>query len=105
MRIIRPGMSVRRIDTAARQIITRAGYGKFFSHGTGHGIGLAVHEEPTLSPRGHGVVEEGMIFSVEPGIYIPRWEGVRLEDLVLVTAQGFEVLTLLSKEIKDNIIE
>jgi Xaa-Pro aminopeptidase len=104
MAAVRPGASVRRIDAAARNIISRAGYGKFFGHGTGHGIGLAVHEPPTLSPRGSGVVEEGMVFSIEPGIYLPGWGGVRLEDLVLVTDRGCEVLTYLSKELKDNII-
>ncbi len=103
MKAIRPGVSVRRIDAAAREVISRGGYGKFFGHGTGHGIGLAVHEPPAISPRGSGVVEAGMVFSVEPGIYIPGWGGVRLEDLVLVTERGCEVLTYLSKDLKDNI--
>lgn len=103
MRAIRPGVNVRQIDAAAREVIARAGYGKFFGHGTGHGVGLAVHEEPTISPRGRGVVEEGMVFTVEPGIYIPGWGGVRLEDMVLVTARGCEVLTVLSKDLKENI--
>jgi len=105
IRAVRPGESVRRIDNAAREIITRAGYGKFFGHGTGHGIGLAVHEAPTISPRGSGVVKEGMVFSIEPGIYLPEWGGIRLEDLVLVTERGCEVLTYLSKELKDNILK
>jgi len=104
MKLIRPGTSVRRIDAAAREVISRAGYGDYFGHGLGHGIGLAVHEPPTISPRGSGVVEAGMIFSVEPGIYLPGWGGVRLEDLVLVTDRGCEVLTYLSKELKDNIM-
>ena len=104
IRAVRPGASVRRIDAAARDVISRAGYGKFFGHGTGHGIGLAVHEPPTISPRGSGVVKEGMVFSIEPGIYLPGWGGVRLEDLVLVTDRGGEVLSYLSKELKDNII-
>jgi Xaa-Pro aminopeptidase len=103
MKAIRPGVSVRRIDEAAREVIARAGYGKFFGHGTGHGVGLAVHEEPSISPRGRGVVEEGMVFTVEPGIYLPGWGGVRLEDMVLVTARGCEVLTRLSKDLKENI--
>lgn len=103
MKAIRPGASVRHIDAAARGVIARAGYGKFFGHGTGHGVGLAVHEEPTISPKGRGVVEEGMVFTVEPGIYIPGWGGVRLEDMILVAARGYEVLTLLSKELKENI--
>ena len=104
MKAIRPGVSVRRIDAAAREVISRGGYGKFFGHGTGHGIGLAVHEPPAISPRGSGVVEAGMVFSVEPGIYLPGWGGVRLEDLVLVTERGYERLTYLSKELKDNLI-
>ena len=103
MRAIRPGVSGRYIDGAAREVIARAGYGKFFGHGTGHGVGLAVHEEPLISPRGRGIVEEGMVFTVEPGIYIPGWGGVRLEDMVLVTPRGCEVLTVLSKELKENI--
>ncbi len=104
IKAVRPGESVRRIDAAARDIITRAGYGKYFGHGTGHGIGLAVHEPPTLSPRGSGFVQEGMVSSIEPGVYLPGWGGVRLEDLVLVTGRGGEVLSPLSKELKDNII-
>jgi len=105
IRATRPGVNVRSIDRAAREVISRAGYGKFFGHGTGHGIGLAVHEPPTLSPRGSGVVEAGMIFSVEPGVYLPGWGGVRLEDLVLVTEGGCEVLTYLSKDLKDNVLK
>jgi Xaa-Pro aminopeptidase/Xaa-Pro dipeptidase len=105
IRAIRPGINVRSIDRAAREVISRAGYGKFFGHGTGHGIGLAVHEPPTLSPRGSGVVEAGMIFSVEPGVYLPGWGGVRLEDLVLVTERGCELLTYLSKDLKDNVLK
>ena len=103
MRTIRPGVSGRFIDGAAREVIARAGYGKFFGHGTGHGVGLAVHEEPLISPRGRGVVEEGMVFTVEPGIYIPGWGGVRLEDMVSVTSRGCERLTVLAKELKENI--
>lgn len=105
MKAVRPGVSGREIDAAAREVIRKAGYGGFFGHGTGHGIGLAVHEDPAISPRGKAAVAEGMVFSVEPGIYIPGWGGVRLEDLVVVTAAGCERLTYLSKEIKDNIIE
>ncbi len=101
---VRPGVTGREIDAAARDVIQKAGYGKFFGHGTGHGVGLAVHEAPLISPKGKAVVEEGMIFTVEPGIYIPGWGGVRLEDMVQVTSNGCERLTYLSKGIKDNII-
>jgi len=104
MKAVKPGVRVRQIDAAARQVISQAGYGKFFGHGTGHGVGLAIHEPPTISPRGKGVVEPGMVFSVEPGIYLPGWGGVRLEDLILVTERGCETLTYLSKDLKDNIL-
>ena len=104
IRAIRPGVSVRRIDAAARDVIQKAGFGKYFGHGTGHGVGLAVHEEPSISPKGRGIVEEGMVFTVEPGIYIPGWGGVRLEDMVVVTSGGCELITYLSKELKDNIL-
>lgn len=103
LRVIRPGVSVREIDGAARRVIQRAGYGPCFGHGTGHGVGLAIHEEPSISPQGAGVVEEGMVFTVEPGIYVPGRGGVRLEDMVRVTSRGIERLTRLSKELKDNI--
>lgn len=101
---IRPGALVRKIDAAAREVIGRAGYGKFFGHGTGHGVGLAVHEAPTISPKGQGFVEAGMVFTVEPGIYVPGWGGVRLEDMVWVTDRGYERLTFLAKDLPENIL-
>ncbi len=104
LKAIRPGVSFRRIDEAARELISRAGYGKYFGHGTGHGVGLAIHEAPSISPRGRGVAEEGMVFTVEPGIYIPGWGGVRLEDMIRVTGRGYERLTVLSKDLKDNLL-
>ncbi len=104
MREIRPGVSVRRIDAAAREVIRKEGFAQYFGHGTGHGVGLAVHEEPSISPKGKGIVEEGMVFTVEPGIYIPDWGGVRLEDMVVVTSRGCELLTHLSKDLEDNIL-
>lgn len=104
LKTIRPGVGWRQIDAAAREVISRAGYAKFFGHGTGHGVGLAVHEAPRISPQGRGTIEEGMVFTIEPGIYIPGWGGVRLEDMVLVTAGGWEKLTVLSKDLKKNIL-
>lgn len=104
LKTIRPGVSFRQIDAAARGVISRAGYGKFFGHGTGHGVGLAIHEAPNISPHGRGVAEEGMVFTVEPGIYIPGWGGVRLEDMVWVTRRGCEKLTVLSKDLEENIL-
>lgn len=77
----------------ARSIITKHGYGKYFGHSLGHGVGRSIHEEPTLSLRDDTLLEPGMVVTVEPGIYIPNWGGVRLEELVLVTGKGSEVLT------------
>ena len=97
---IRPGKKAMELDAIARGWIKEAGYGAYFGHMTGHGVGLAVHENPIIGPESEVVVEEGMIFTIEPGIYIPGWGGVRIEDMVLVTGNGCEVLTNLSKEIQ-----
>ena len=97
---IKPGASSKKVDRAAREYIERKGFGKYFGHGTGHGVGLSVHEEPRLSPLTSEVLEEGMIVTVEPGIYIPNWGGVRIEDMILVTRDGREVLTVLPKRLE-----
>ena len=97
---VRPGMKAMEVDAIARGWIKDAGYEAYFGHGTGHGVGLAVHENPVIGPESRDVVEEGMVFTVEPGIYIPGWGGVRIEDMVLVRGDGCEVLTGLSKEIE-----
>jgi len=94
---IRPGIALAKIDAIARDFIREAGYGAYFGHGLGHGVGINVHEEPRLAPDVEGTVEEGMVFTVEPGIYIPGWGGVRLEHMVLVTSAGCEKLTYLPK--------
>lgn len=90
---IRPGVMAKEVDAAARQVIEQAGYGQFFGHGTGHGVGLEIHELPRLSPPSETVLEEGMIFTIEPGIYLPGRLGLRLEDMVLVSQQGSQILT------------
>ncbi len=95
---VKPGVPWKEIDSIARGIIAKAGYGQYFEHGTGHGIGLAVHELPKITPKGNGILEEGMLFTIEPGIYIPNFGGVRIEDMVLVTSTGYKVLTTLPKE-------
>lgn len=96
--VIRPGISARRVDLAARKVIADAGFGEFFGHGLGHGVGLEVHEGPTVSPRFVTRLKEGMVFTVEPGIYLPGVGGVRVEDMVLVTRTGAKVLTGVSRE-------
>ncbi len=97
---VRPGIPIAEVDGAAREHIRSQGYGEYFGHGTGHGIGLAVHEDPVVNGENKGLVQEGMVFTIEPGIYIPDWGGVRIEDMVLVTPHGAEVLTYLPRELK-----
>jgi len=97
---VRPGRTAAEVDRACRDVIEKSGYGEFFTHRTGHGIGLHLHEEPYIAAGSETVLEEGMVFSVEPGIYLPQAGGVRIEDLVLVTANGAEVLNRLPKTLQ-----
>jgi len=90
---IRPGIECSRIDRIARKIITKEGYGKFFGHGLGHGVGREVHEGPYLKSEDRTPLEPGMVLTVEPGIYISGWGGIRIEDMVLVTERGCQVLS------------
>ena len=93
IRAIKPGMSCQAIDAKARGYIDKAGYGRRFGHGLGHGIGLEIHEMPRFAPNSETVLQAGMVVTVEPGIYLPGWGGVRIEDDVLVTKDGCEVLS------------
>jgi Xaa-Pro aminopeptidase len=96
---VRPGVPISEVDGAARDHIQNHGYGEYFGHGTGHGIGLAVHEAPVVNGENEGLLEEGMVFTIEPGVYIPDWGGVRIEDMVLVTPHGTEILTYLPAQV------
>lgn len=93
VRAIRPGRRCDEIDAVARRHIERAGYGDCFGHGLGHSLGLEIHESPSFSPSCQTVLEPGMVLTVEPGIYLPGRLGVRIEDVVLVTADGCDVLS------------
>lgn len=97
---VRPGVALKALDAVARDYITEKGYGEFFGHGLGHGVGLDVHEKPVVSFRSEGEAIEGMVFTIEPGIYIPGWGGVRIEDTVCVTADGCRLLTRVPKDLK-----
>ena len=96
---VKPGLACSRLDGVARDIIMKAGYGDYFGHGLGHGIGLAVHDNPSLNPRSTDTLAEGMVVTIEPGIYIPNWGGVRVEDDVLVTSSGGQILSKSPKEL------
>ena len=97
---IRPGVPLKDIDQLARDIITEAGYGEYFTHRLGHFIGREVHEKGEVSSASPLIAEPGMVFSIEPGIYIPGEVGVRIEDLVLVTEDGVEILNHYTKELQ-----
>jgi Xaa-Pro aminopeptidase len=94
---VRPGLPLKDLDALARDYISTQGYGTFFGHGLGHGVGLEVHEAPVVSPRSQQIAAEGMVLTIEPGIYVPGTGGVRIEDMVLVTADGGRVLTKIPK--------
>jgi len=96
---VRPGVSAASIDAAARDVIAAAGYGEHFIHRTGHGIGLEEHEEPYIVEGNDVILEPGMSFSIEPGIYLSGRHGARIEDIVAVTAEGVERLDTVSREL------
>ena len=96
----RPGVPAKAVDKAARDVITDAGYGEYFVHRTGHGLGTEVHEPPYLTASSETLLDEGMVFSIEPGIYLPGRFGVRLEEIVILRGDGPEILSELSRDAK-----
>jgi Xaa-Pro aminopeptidase len=98
---VKAGMRACDLDKSARSVIKKAGYGKYFGHGLGHGIGLLIHDNPAINPTNQQLLEPGMVITIEPGIYIPNWGGVRIEDDVLITQRGCKILTTSEK----NLIE
>jgi Xaa-Pro aminopeptidase len=96
---VTPGVSVSEVDRAARKLLRRKGLSKYFTHSTGHGVGLEIHEAPRVAAGQNEILRPGMVITIEPGVYIPGKWGVRIEDMVVVTEHGCEVLTATSKEL------
>jgi len=97
---VKPGVQGRDVDAAGRKVIDAAGYGMYFGHGIGHGVGLNVHEDPSAGKKGEKVLGPGMVVTVEPGIYIPGFGGCRIEDIVVVTETGCRILSCSPKELR-----
>lgn len=92
LKAVKVGVKAKEIDKAARDVIDRAGFGSYFIHSTGHGVGLDIHELPVISLRSETIIEENMVFTIEPGIYLPEQFGVRIEDTIIVRESGAEVM-------------
>lgn len=97
---VKPGVTAAELDQISRKVITDAGYGDYFTHRLGHGLGISVHEFPSIHGANPMTMEKGMVFTLEPGIYVPGKVGVRIEDDVAVTENGYEVLTKYPKELQ-----
>jgi Xaa-Pro aminopeptidase/Xaa-Pro dipeptidase len=104
LKAIRPGVTAFSVDARAREYIASRGFGSRFGHGLGHGVGIEVHEAPRINHEGRQTLEAGMVFTIEPGIYVPGWGGVRIEDMVLVEADGCRVLTSSAKGIEESML-
>ena len=95
----KPGVQAKEVDRAARDVITEAGYGAYFVHRTGHGLGTEVHEPPYITASSETELDEGMVFSIEPGIYLPDRFGLRLEEIVILRSDGPEILSDLPRDV------
>ncbi|MFV9510138.1 M24 family metallopeptidase [Tepidibacillus sp. LV47] len=96
---VKPNIPIKQVDLTAREYISKAGYGEYFIHRTGHGLGLDIHESPSIHEKNEEIIKQGMVFTIEPGIYLPQIGGVRIEDDVVVTDNGVHVLTTFTKEL------
>ncbi len=99
MNVAKPGVKAHVVDDAARKVITDAGYGEYFVHRTGHGMGVEIHETPYITSSSQAVLDEGMVFSIEPGIYLPDQFGLRLEDIVILNKDGPEIFSQLPRDL------
>ena len=95
----KPGVKARDVDFAAREVIANAGYGEYFIHRTGHGLGIELHEPPFITATSETILDIGMVFSIEPGIYLPGHFGIRLEEIVYLREDGAEILSELSRDV------
>jgi len=100
IRATRPGATAASVDQAARRVLKSAGLDSLFIHSTGHGLGLEIHEHPRIGKTEKSALQAGMVITIEPGVYVEGWGGIRIEDTVLVTAGGCEVLTPTGKELR-----
>ena len=105
LQALKPGKMTRDIDAIARNIISKAGYGQYFGHGLGHGVGLEIHEGPTLNAKSTDILKPGMVVTIEPGIYLPRIGGVRIEDMAVITENGYKNLNHTPKELQTITID
>ena len=95
---VRPGITTGEVDGAARKVLKKLGLGRYFTHSTGHGVGLEIHEAPRIAAGQDEVLKPGMVITIEPGVYFPGKWGLRIEDIVAVNRSGCEVLTPTSKD-------